>query len=339
MSLPYRTKRRLLRLGIVLLAIALTAVLIWGCWLLWLHKHVYYTADNGAVLDFNLGPISGEGHLAEPPGSQPTIPIYYNEGDAAINTSKELTQIIGYYVSPEELADLPALRAQIRALPQDVPVMLDVKTIYGAFNYSSSVSTSRNSQVDSQEMDSLIQDLAASGRYLIARLPGLRDKEFGLNHVDDGVFHSSRGYLYMDDQGCYWLNPAREATVTHLTQIVNELKGMGFDEVVFYDFTFPATDSIYFDGDKAQALSATAQTLVTTCSTESFAVSFVSSEGFQPPEGRSRLYLENAAAADAANIAQNSGLEDPTAKLVFLTDNHDTRFDAYSVLRPLATAH
>ena len=51
------------------------------------------------------------------------------------------------------------------------------------------------------------------------------------------------------------------------------------------------------------------------------------------------MYLENAAAADAANIAVQTGLTDPDIRLVFLTENHDTRFDAFSVLRPLSAAH
>ena len=339
MALPYRTKRLLGRIMVALLALALLAVLVWACWLLWVHKYVYYTADRGAVLDFDLKPISGIGQLAKPPEVQETIPIYYNEGKGAINTSKELSQLVGYYIEPEALTDIPAVRAQIRALPLDVPIMIDVKTIYGTFNYSSSVSTSRNSKVDEGQVDALIRDLNTSGRYVIARVPGLRDKEYGLNHVDDGVFHSSRGYLWMDDYGCYWLNPARDGTLNHLTMIVHELKSLGFDEVVFSDFHFPETTNIYFDGDKNKALSNAAQTLVTSCATDSFAVSFIGTSGLEMPEGRSRLFLLNVAASEASTIAQNSGFEDPAAKLVFLTDVHDTRFDSYSVLRPLSAAH
>ena len=57
------------------------------------------------------------------------------------------------------------------------------------------------------------------------------------------------------------------------------------------------------------------------------------------PEGRSRMYLTGMDAAQAASAAQNSGIADTAVKLVFLTELHDTRFNVYSVLRPLSGAH
>ena len=60
---------------------------------------------------------------------------------------------------------------------------------------------------------------------------------------------------------------------------------------------------------------------------------------FALPEGRTRLYMKNTVAADAQTIAQKTGLEDPTTRLVFLTEIHDTRFDEFGVLRPLDAAH
>ena len=188
-------------------------------------------------------------------------------------------------------------------------------------------------------MDELIRQLDSKGMYLIARLPALRDYSFGLSSTSNGLFVSSGAYLWADDDYCYWLDPTKEGTVTYLVQIVTELKNLGFDEVVFDEFRFPDTDDLKFSGDRAQALNTTAQTLVTTCATGSFAVSFVGEEeGFTIPSGRCRLYVENATAAQAAGIAASSGLADPSIYLVFLTEFHDTRFDAYSVLRPLESA-
>ena len=216
--------------------------------------------------------------------------------------------------------------------------MLDVKSSKGDFYYTSSVSTNRDSKIVPEEMDELIKSLKSAGRYLIARLPALRDRHYGLHNVSDGVFDSRGAYLY-SDSGIYWLNPSREGTITYLVQIVNELKSLGFDEVVFEAFRFPDTQYMRFDGNKDEALATAAKTLVTTCATDNFAVSFVQEAGFPLPEGRSRLYIEGADAGAAATLAQETGLQNTAVNLVFLTEVHDTRFDAYSVLRPLDAAH
>ena len=55
-------------------------------------------------------------------------------------------------------------------------------------------------------------------------------------------------------------------------------------------------------------------------------------------EGIDPIYLTDVAAANAAATADGFAFENPAARVVFLTDIHDTRFDAYSVLRPIADA-
>lgn len=338
MSIPYRTRQGLRRFAVVLLVLILVAVLAWICWMLWLSRFVIYTRD-GAKLDFDLQPVQ-TGQLAAPPEIQETVSIYYNEGENQIETSTELAQMIGYYVTGEDLAeDISAVRAQIQALPAGTAVMVDVKNIQGSFFYSSAVGTRRHSDIDPTAMDSLISYLRSSGMYIIARFPALRDYEYGLNNVPDGLHHSSRLYLWQDSQRCYWLDPTSNGTVEYLARIVNELKGLGFDEVVLTDFYVPEDDRVYFSGDRVQTLANTANTLLSTCATETFAVSFVGSTGFTLPEGRSRLYLENAEGSTAATMAEESGVADTAVKLVFITELHDTRFDVYSVLRPLSAAH
>ena len=340
MNIPYRTRRLLMRIGIAVLVAVFVAAVVWLCWFVWLGRYVVYTRDDGAVLDFDRSPELAAGQLAQPPEPSETIPIYYNEGENLVNNSSELTQLLGYYVEPAALQeDISAVMTQIRALPAETAVMVDVKNIKGEFYYSSTVGSLRSSSVDTTAMDELIQFLDRSNMYTIARLPALRDYHFGLNNVPSGLFHSSRQYLWMDDDSCYWLNPTSEGTFSYLVQIVNELKALGFDEVVFSDFRFPDTTQIYFDGDKSQALADTAKKLLSACASDRFAVSFVSTTGFTLPEGRCRLYLQNVAAADLTSVAADTGIDDTAVNLVFLTEVHDTRFDVYGVLRPLSTAH
>lgn len=338
MKIPYRTRKLLQRIGVGCLILALIAGLVYGGWLLLADKNIYYTRD-GAVMDENLGPISPDGQLAVPPAKETPVPIYYNEGENLISTGKELAQLAGYYIDGAQLMDIATVKTQLQALPKGTPVMIDVKNIYGNYYYSSAVTASRSSNIDPAAMDELLSYLDQCGAYTIAKLPSLRDKAYGLEHDEDGVFHSSRGYLWMDDDGCYWLNPGREGTISHLTRTINELKGLGFDEVVLDEFCFPDTDNIYVDGDKQELITTAAKTLVDSCGSEYFAVSFVGNADFPLPEGRTRLYVRSSAAAEAPQIAEATGFEDPAIRLVFLTENHDTRFEEYSVLRPLSAAH
>lgn len=338
MHIPYRTRHILKKLAVITLVVVLAASLVYLFWFLWLERYVVYTRDQGAVLNMEQSADIPLGEVAVPPEKE-TVSIYYNEGDNAINTSKELTQIIGYYANADALQDMEMVQTQTKLLPTGTPVMLDVKDAKGRFFYSSSVSSDRSSKVDIQTMDELIRQLDSRGMYLIARLPALRDYAFGLSNTANGLFVSSGAYLWADDDYCYWLDPTKQGTVTYLVSIVTELKNLGFDEVVFDEFCFPDTENLKFTGDRTEALNTTAQTLVTTCTTSSFAVSFVGKqEGFKTPDGRSRLYLENVAAAQAGFVAEQAGVADPLINLVFLTENHDTRFDAYSVLRPLDSA-
>ncbi len=339
MYIPYRTqqiiKRSLLITAIVLVVLAV----IWFAWFTWLQRFVIYTRDEGAVLDMSLPEQIPEGELAVPPEKIP-VSIYYNEGENAINTSKELTALTGYYVDRAALiAGVDTVRQQANALERGTPIMLEVKSALGNFFYSSGVSEHRDSKVDIAAVDQLISDLDKNGHYLIARVPALRDRMYGLNNVNDGVFDTRGAYLFRDDGGCYWLNPARQGTLTYLVQTTMELKNLGFDEVVYDYFDFPDTKYMRFDGDKAEALATAAQTLMTSCGGDNFTVSFVQNPGFTLPEGRSRLYIKDAAAADAALLAQQTGLTDPNIRVVFLTEIHDTRFNEFSVLRPLDAAH
>lgn len=340
MNIPYRTRRILKHVAVILLIVFVVAALVWLCWFTWLKRYVVYTRNDGAVLDFNISAKLPEGELALPPEQEMSVSIYYNEGENAINTSKELTQLMGYYVDRAALiAGAEQVLQQAKELDRGTPIMMEVKSATGNFFYSSAVAEYRDSKVNIEAVDTLIQELDKSGMYLIARVPSLRDRMYGLNNVNDGVFDTRGAYLFRDEGACYWLNPAKQGVLTYLVQIVSELKSLGFDEVVFDYFDFPDTQYMRFDGDKEQALIAAAQTLVTSCGADNFTVSFVQKPGFALPEGRTRLYMTDASAADAQLLAQQTGLENPQIRVVFLTQIHDTRFDEFGVLRPLDAAH
>ena len=337
MTIPYRTQRLIKRLLSAVLALVMLTVAGAACWMIWVQRYIVYGADGSVRLDFDLPPIK-PGVLAVPP-VDPEVSIFFDREEQVIKPTTELSKLSGYYVDASALKDIPTVKAQIQQLPAGTAVMLDVKNILGEFFYSSTVGVNRSSQINAVQMDELIAWLTQSDKYVIAKFPALRDYHYGLNHVPDGVHHSSGGYLHMDEKGCYWLNPGSEGTQTYLTRIVLELKSLGFDEVVLEDFCFPQTEDILVNGDKSQLLTKAANVLATACTTDKFAVSFLKTEEFTLPEGRVRQYLTGLDAAQAEDAALNSGIADPMVKLVFLTELHDTRFDVFGVLRPLAAAH
>ena len=339
MAIPYRTQRTLKRLGMVLLIILVAAVLVTACWFWWLGRYVVYDREKGARFDLDRSSLEIQGQPMRQQEDLPDVDVFYNEGENAIVDATDMKQLTGYYISTEDLeADITAIRPQLDALPADTPVMIDVKNIYGGVFYDSKVSEYRNSAISTSAMGDLLTYMNSRGLYTIARLPAFRDYNYGLNNVEYGL-PTAGGYLWMDSTYCYWLNPASQGTRSYLISLVSELKNMGFDEVVLTDFYFPDSTEIVFNGDRQQAIADAAKVLVDTCSTAAFAVSFVGDATFVLPQGRSRLYLENAQPAQAKTLAEGTALAEPEIYVVFITELHDTRFDDYGVLRPLSGAH
>lgn len=339
MSIPYRTRQTIKGFLVAVLVIAVISALCALCWFLWVSRFLVYSRDQGAYFDFDQPGTFAGGELAVEPSAEETISIYYNDGQNAISSSTELEQLNGYYISAQALeTDFASIMPQLEAIEDGTAIMVDVKSIQGNFFYSSKVAEYRNSDIDTEAMDDLLDYLKRRDLYLIARLPAFRDFNYGLNHVSDGL-PTPGGWLWMDSANSYWLNPASSGTINYLTSIVVELQTLGFDEVVFYDFCFPSTDQIVFSGDRDQTIVETAQKLVDTCATHNFAVSFAAGTNFVVPEGRTRLYLQNISATQVSATADMTAVVDKTIGLVFITELHDTRFDEFSVLRPLDSAH
>ena len=341
MSITYRTRRRLKRVGTVALLLLLVAIFAWLCWVIWVERYIVYTRD-GATIDFSLSQSVFGGEEAYPPAIGEGPEIYYNEGENAVNVSTELTQITGFYISADMLAnELENVKQWVAALPADTPVMIDLKGGYGSFYYSSELSDAIISQsMNVQAVDELIQLMKSKNLYMIARIPAFQDYTYALNHVSSGIpFTGGGGALWMDNSGCYWLKPTDSGTLGWITSIVLELRGLGFDEVVLDGFQVPDGKRVVYNGDKQADLVSAAEKLIKNCTTDYFTLSFATgSATFPLPEGRSRLYVGGLSARDAVIAASQTTVPDATINLVFLADTSDTRFNEYSVLRAIHLA-
>ena len=341
MTITYRTRRRFQRFLKTLAWLLVLLAAAWIIWMVWLHRYVVYSRD-GVFLDFSHSSVELSGEVAKPPVEE-TVSIYYNEGSDKVEATPQLTQLVGVIADTDALmTDLDAVRTQIEALPAGAAVMLDLKSGFGNFYYSTGIEGAETTaHLDVAAMDDLIAWLKTSELYTIARVPAFRDRNFGLYTHQNGTFcglPEAAGNLWEDADGCYWLDPAAQGTKDYLVEIINELRVLGFDEVVFTDFCFPDSGGkIVYESEQTpeQIIQDTASGLVSICATGSFAVSFQGGTDFPLPLGRSRLYLEGVAADKVEQAAQQTAVSDKLLNLVFLAQSNDTRYSQYSALRQL----
>ena len=343
MNIPYRTRQKLNRIGLVALVCLLVGTIVWFCWVIWLERYVVYT-NGKATLDFDIVLSEDPGEVAVPPAADAGVTIYYNEGANAVNLNAELTQLNGYYIESSDLQfDIADTMENLRKLKSGTAVMVELKGGYGSFYYNSTVSGAMMSQsVSTETVNEMITEMKNRGFYMIARVSAFRDYNYGLNNVPAGL-PDARGdghYLRADDGGCYWLDPSDPTVINWVCAIVNELKAMGFHEVVLDNFRFPPSPELYiFSGDRDEAIQTAAKAVMDACGGDGFTISFVGSDAtFALPEGRTRLFLSGVEAKEVGARASQVTFEEPEIRLVFLADTNDTRYDAYGVLRPIAVS-
>lgn len=344
MRMTYKTRRRLQRIGTVVLIAALLLILVAFCWNIWVARYVVYTRD-GATLDFSREPLPevSEYVSSSQTAAGETVPIFFNEGSDSVDLNQELTRLSGYYIGYDMLkgTSMEEIKADLNRLKAGTPIMIELKGSYGSFYYTSALSGAVSSaSVNVSAVDELIQYARSKGFYLIARVSAFRDWDFGNRNVTSGLYMKSRAGLWLDGGGYFWLDPTSANTLGWVTSIVNEVKGLGFNEIMLDNFRFPAeTDKYIFNGNMDEAITSAATAIAASCSSDSFIVSFCgATASFPLPEGRTRLYLANVSAQEVGAKASQFPHENPEGRLVFLCDTNDTRFDAYGVLRPLSVA-
>ena len=340
MSIPYRHKRTLTRIGTLLAVLFLIFVVTWLCWVVWLQRYVIYT-DGGAELNFSLSSYELSGKEAVEPKAQQNISIFYNEGADAVDTTHEMTQLNGYYITSEMFQqDIDYVMLQVERFASGTPVMIDMKGGFGSFFYQSNLPDAViSASTNIEKVRQLIPRLPPKGFYTIARISAFQDRSYGESHVSSGLYMLNRRGLWMDPEGMYWLDPTNATTTSWITSQVLELRDMGFDEVLLDDFCFPSSDQYIFTGDKAAALQSAAATLMSTYGNNKFVLSFQTSDpAFILPEGRCRQYITGVSAAGIAQSAAQMEISDPEIRMVYLAESGDTRYEKYSVLRSLHVA-
>lgn len=334
----YRNKRILKRALVVLCVLAALALMFCLCRFIYLQRYLVYSED-GVRFDYDQQ-IDREPQISKPQWDPSDVEIITQEPaeQVSTNTDVPMTRLSGYYLSTEMLLDMERVKEAMAETEEMDAVMLDLKSIYGNFYYSSGLPGAVKSSADIAAVDNLIEQLANDPNvYLIARIAALSDNNFALDHQNCGLPLRS-GALWMDSNGCYWLDPMKEEVQSYLVAIAEELAFMGFDEVVFDGFVVPDSTSIVYSGEltREQAAADAAESISAALENAPIRVSF-NSENQAVAEVSDRIYLVTDNGSAVAGLVEGiqASMEDPAAQIVFLTASRDTRFEGYGLLRPL----
>ena len=245
MKMTFRTKRRLRFFGTFFLTVLAVTLVAWFCCVVWLERYIVYSSD-GARLEMGSDPAGFAGVEAVKPAAQGGVSIFYNEGLDAVEISKDLTAINGYYLDYATMVkDMAGAMDNLSVVPAGTPILVDMKGGYGTFFYSTSISGAvKSASAPVQQVDEFVQKLKSKGYYMIARVSAFQDYMYGNANVTSGIYMTSRAGLWLDGEGCFWLDPASAGVQSWITSAVLELKNMGFHEVVLSNFQFPNTDKI-----------------------------------------------------------------------------------------------
>lgn len=335
----YRNKRAVRKtvriLGGVLLALALLVI---GR-VLYVQRYVTYTPE-GVKLDYGQRlDYTGQAPAEPDPAEYPFETVV----DAVAQTDEEAekkTRLDGYSISTTMLVNgVDQVRSALAEVDGYNAVVIDVKSIYGNFYYSTQLSGApRADALDISEVDKLIEELTGrSDLIVIARVPAFSDRRYALAHQSEGL-PIWNGALWEGDDVCYWLNPYSNNVQGYLTSIAIELSQRGFDGVLFDDFYFPDSDRIMWNATitRDEAVLDAAANIADSLYGYGIEVLFGSA-----PTGAAayadRVCVTTDAAEDVNAIVEelSPSLTDPAAQIVFLTSSRDTRFAACGVIRPL----
>ncbi len=334
----YRNKRRakmfLLVLGAAILVLALVCLFRF----IYLQRFLVYTPD-GVQLNYDQDLQAGR--VSQDESNPEEFPVTMLLPDDSISVSaanEEMKQLSGFYITTDMLLNAPAVTEALEEQEEISALLLDMKSIYGNFYYASTIPGAIQSSADIPAIGALLEQLTADdGLYLIAGIPAFSDNNFALANQPYGLPLSS-GALWMDSNGCYWLDPLEEEVQNYLVSIAIELSNLGFDEVLFEDFRVPDSSNIVYNREvsRDEAAAQAAQAISAALGDYPIRVSFGTSSTLTA-QSADRVYLQASDGSAVAGMVESlqESLEDPSVQIVFLTASRDTRFDGYGILRPL----
>lgn len=250
----YRGKRKYGWIISLLLFLLIIALMV-GIWVFYdRQKYIRYQKD-GLVLDsggLELKPDSPdeqESDILAPPVTNAQVVIELPDfSDMESMVSSRLDTIQALYVSGEKmtaqnLAYYPAILAD--STVKYNCLVLNIKGMDGMLRYFSKVPLVDSYSVNGTE--SLKETLGAlkdTGLWLVAEISCLGDSAMAVRNSPISLKNATGGVLTNED--CSWLDPYNIETRDYIVALMQEMKDMGFDEVLLTNVCLPSGQPIQY---------------------------------------------------------------------------------------------
>ena len=218
---------------VALVLIILAAVAFWA-----VQRYIVY--DMGGY-HFELPwRRSAENVQPEHPAVRPDLEIVIEGGDGE---QPPVTQPLHAQELDVSTLQGGAARA-LQALPENVnAVAIRLKNSGGELLYPSTLPEALEAKavVGSSIVGMSVRELCTSDYYTVARLSALHDSIYSFAHMTDAAVQqlAYNGYIWYAPDSTFYLAPEKELARQYLVNIAREVAALGFDEVLFDEFTYP----------------------------------------------------------------------------------------------------
>lgn len=157
---------------------------------------------------------------------------------------KEPVSTVGKDLAPLQAKELPlwCLSDDPTWLLTDAPesVVVNVKTVDGSLAYASEVSAPEAVLKGGETTLPRLRTILDSDHGVVARMACLCDNTYAYAMTEAAALCREDGTLWWDNYGRYWLDPAKEGTLSYVKALCQEYVDLGFDEIVLDYFGYPS---------------------------------------------------------------------------------------------------
>ncbi len=251
----YRGKRKYGWVITIVLFLLIFAIMA-GIWVFYdLQKYIKYEKE-GLRLDLSGSELVAENPDADadedvlaPPVTDAQVVIELPDfSDMKSMVTSDLDEIQALYVAADKMtaqniAYYPAILAESEVKYNCL--VMNIKSIDGNLRYFSTIPLVEGYGVNGTEnLKETLGQLKDYGLWLVAEVSCLGDSSMAVRNSPIGL-KNSMGAVLTDENGS-WLDPYNSVTRGYISDLMRELKEMGFDEVLLTNVCLPAEMTIQY---------------------------------------------------------------------------------------------